>query len=126
MEFFPFFQGLRDIHESPLKYHGSLTLKTCLVDNHFTVKIGYLGFERLTCGFVTSTITRGIGHEIFKPGAKNITNLEEIAAEQRQDLKSFGFIAQEVLDFGPGRSIWILILLYLNFSSLIFYYVLLA
>ncbi|XP_055351658.1 atrial natriuretic peptide receptor 1-like [Paramacrobiotus metropolitanus] len=40
-------EGLLYIHTSPIKYHGFLALKKCLVDSHFTVAIGSLGFQQM-------------------------------------------------------------------------------
>ncbi|XP_055333898.1 guanylate cyclase 2G-like [Paramacrobiotus metropolitanus] len=40
-------RGLRAVHRSPVKYHGNLTIHCCLIDKHFTAKIGRAGFQRL-------------------------------------------------------------------------------
>ncbi|XP_055334075.1 atrial natriuretic peptide receptor 2-like [Paramacrobiotus metropolitanus] len=40
-------RGLRAIHRSPLKYHGHLTIHCCLIDKHFTAKIGRTGYQHM-------------------------------------------------------------------------------
>lgn len=69
-------RGMIYLHESPLKYHGSLCTSNCLIDSRWVVKLSDFGLQA------------------FKKGAEDPPNLQTMAAKCQSKWdkkKSFAF-----------------------------------
>lgn len=93
-----FFQGLFFIHNSQLRAHGFLKLKSCLVDQHFILKIGDTGYNEIAMMFDNTAVhPRKIIRSRWRPcnRTKKYADPQE-HKKQISDIQSFGTIAFEI------------------------------
>ncbi|XP_055327408.1 atrial natriuretic peptide receptor 1-like [Paramacrobiotus metropolitanus] len=99
--------GLKEIHASPLKYHGFLVPEACLIDARFTLKIGYLGFERLMRNITKWSPADNVSELFSVTSVTELVNIANKSSEkklpnwhtsQRRDLASFGRIGTFLFD----------------------------
>lgn len=43
-------QGMKYLHNSPVKFHGNLTSRHCMIDNHWVVSITDWGLNKFKAG----------------------------------------------------------------------------
>ncbi|XP_041065791.1 guanylate cyclase 2G [Carcharodon carcharias] len=99
--------GMIFLHDSPLKSHGNLKPKTCLVDSRMQVKISGFGLWELRYGSKREVITAEEMHyEELYWTAPELLRLNEypLNGTQKGDVYSFAIIIRELLyhgDKGP-------------------------
>lgn len=90
-------KGLQFIHSSRLRAHGSLITKSCLVDEHFTLKIGDLGYTeiRSICNNKSRYHSR-FETVWWRPHHISQQSILESTQAQILDIQAFGGIASEI------------------------------
>ncbi|XP_067858911.1 guanylate cyclase 2G [Heptranchias perlo] len=99
--------GMIFLHDSPLKSHGNLKPKTCLIDSRMQVKISGFGLWELRYGTKRKVITaEDMNYEELYWTAPELLRLKEYPfnGTQKGDVYSFAVILRELLyhgDKGP-------------------------
>ncbi|XP_067909386.1 guanylate cyclase 2G [Heterodontus francisci] len=95
--------GMIFLHDSPLKSHGNLKPKTCLVDSRMQVKISGFGLWELRYGTKRKVITiEKMNYEELCWTAPELLRLHEypLNGTQKGDVYSFAIIIRELLHHG--------------------------
>ncbi|XP_055347021.1 atrial natriuretic peptide receptor 1-like [Paramacrobiotus metropolitanus] len=92
-------EGLCYIHQSPAKYHGSLSAHQCLLDPHFTLVIGSLGYDRMITALTENPVqekgrTRSILGKLFS--WTHAVKSSTIVIWQQNDIKAFKDIVFQI------------------------------
>ncbi|XP_055350586.1 atrial natriuretic peptide receptor 1-like [Paramacrobiotus metropolitanus] len=79
-------KGLQAVHRSALQCHGHLSARCCLIDSHFTLKLGAVGFHQLRYSYSRDMLKNGtlIQGKKDKPTAQaknDVTVIARIALE---------------------------------------------
>jgi len=93
--------GILAIHESPIKCHGHLTSKNCLVNHRWAIEVGDFGLSEFRKD--TQTETMEMDHERCKDllwtAPEHLTS--PITCSKEGDVYSFGIIVAEIIHQRP-------------------------
>ncbi|XP_020902491.1 atrial natriuretic peptide receptor 1 [Exaiptasia diaphana] len=89
--------GMKFLHGSPIKFHGSLTSSKCVIDSHWVVKITDWGLHNFKAGQEKDHVEK-VSTELLwaAPEHINLSKLEKGGMSQKGDVYSFGIILQEI------------------------------
>lgn len=98
MKIYAGFQGLKWIHNSALRFHGHLTGWKCLIDRHFTLKIGQFGYVRfrdmMSHGTTAASESIGSADHLFWTAPEVLR--QEHLRDRASDIYSVGIIINEI------------------------------
>uniref|UniRef100_A0A0N5C0T5 Guanylate cyclase n=1 Tax=Strongyloides papillosus TaxID=174720 RepID=A0A0N5C0T5_STREA len=87
--------GISFIHNSKIGYHGRLTSSTCLLDNHYQVKITNFGINLLAENF-----QRTENEQLYT--APELLRTSSYSGTKEGDIYSFAIISSELLNKAPA------------------------
>uniref|UniRef100_A0A0N5C0T4 Guanylate cyclase n=1 Tax=Strongyloides papillosus TaxID=174720 RepID=A0A0N5C0T4_STREA len=87
--------GISFIHNSKIGYHGRLTSSTCLLDNHYQVKITNFGINLLAENF-----QRTENEQLYT--APELLRASSYSGTKEGDIYSFAIISSELLNKAPA------------------------
>ncbi|XP_055333957.1 atrial natriuretic peptide receptor 1-like [Paramacrobiotus metropolitanus] len=101
-----FLQAVRYIHTSSLQFHGRISILTCWVDKHFSLKLAHLASDRLrrslhaVCGDLSIAVCENIIWESFYWSPPDTGNTLDNKSLQMVDIYSCGLILLDILTMG--------------------------
>ncbi|CAH3159682.1 unnamed protein product [Porites lobata] len=91
--------GMKYLHNSPVKFHGNLTSRHCMIDNHWVVSITDWGLNKFKAGQERIyTDTNKTNEDLLWTAPEHIdfNKGEKSGFSQKGDVYSYGIILQEI------------------------------
>ncbi|XP_055333862.1 atrial natriuretic peptide receptor 1-like [Paramacrobiotus metropolitanus] len=101
-----YLKAVRYIHNSSLQFHGRISVLTCWVDKHFTLKLAHLASDRLrqnlhtACGFLSTGVCQNIVWESFYWSPPDTGSSHDSRLLQMVDIYSSGLVLLDILTKG--------------------------
>ncbi|XP_055355070.1 atrial natriuretic peptide receptor 1-like [Paramacrobiotus metropolitanus] len=101
-----YIEAVQYVHSSSLQYHGRISVLTCWVDKHFTLKLAHLGSEKIRHNLcqanrdlTTNLCQNVIGESVYwsPPGT---TASADNKSQQMVDIFSSGLVIYDILTAG--------------------------
>ncbi|XP_055334069.1 atrial natriuretic peptide receptor 2-like [Paramacrobiotus metropolitanus] len=101
-----YLQAVRYIHSSSLQFHGRISILTCWIDRHFTLKLAHLASDRLreethiACGDLSTAACQNTVWESFYWSPPESGSMLDSKSLQMVDIYSSGLILLDILTMG--------------------------
>ncbi|XP_055333914.1 receptor-type guanylate cyclase gcy-3-like [Paramacrobiotus metropolitanus] len=101
-----YLEAVQYVHSSFLQFHGRISVLTCWVDRHFTLKLAHCASERLrqnlqaACGDLTTTMCQNAIWEPVYWSSSGSTVVSDSKSMQSVDIYSSGLVLYDILTMG--------------------------